>query len=141
VIDGDRHAALWHAVAEFPSPREHPQGIVCRAGGPIARWAEFASAAESAGSAGPVEIQAQAGVGLVYAACAADDGPAMAAALGGAADAAGGYAVVEVAPPELKAGLPLWGAPPGGLELMRRLREKFDPAAIMIPGRLGWGLS
>jgi len=35
----------------------------------------------------------------------------------------------------------LWGAPPGGLDLMRRLREKFDPEAIMIPGRLGWGLS
>jgi FAD/FMN-containing dehydrogenase len=49
--------------------------------------------------------------------------------------------VVEVAPPQLKASLPLWGAPPGGLEQMRRLREKFDPEAIMIPGRLGWGLS
>jgi len=78
---------------------------------------------------------------LVYAACAADDGPAMAAALGAAAEAAGGYAVVEVAPTALKGDLPLWGAPPGGLDLMRRLREKFDPEAIMIPGRLGWGLS
>ncbi len=141
VVDGVWHAALWPAVAEFPSPQEQPGRIVCRAGGPIARWAEFAAAAESACTAGPMEIQAHAGVGLVYAACAPDDGPAMAAALGTAADAAGGYAVVEVAPPELKARLPLWGAPPGGLELMRRLRAKFDPEAIMIPGRLGWGLS
>ena len=65
----------------------------------------------------------------------------MVAALGTAADAAGGYAVVEVAPLPLKTGLSLWGAPPEGLELMRRLREKFDPQRIMIPGRLGWGLS
>ena len=141
VIDGVWHAALWPVIAEFPSPGEHPQGIVCRAGGPIAQWADFAAAAESACTAGPVEIQAHAGVGLVYAACAADDGPAMAAALGAAAGAAGGYAVVEVAPTALKGDLPLWGAPPGGLDLMRRLREKFDPEAIMIPGRLGWGLS
>jgi glycolate oxidase FAD binding subunit len=141
VLDGVRHAALWPAVAEFPSPREHPQEIVCRAGGPIAGWADLAAAAQSACTAGPVEILAHAGVGLMYAACAPDDGPAMAAALATAAEAAGGYAVVEVAPPELKARLPLWGAPPGGLELMRRLRQKFDPEAIMVPGRLGWGLS
>ena len=141
VIDGIWHAAIWPAIAEFPSPREHPQGVVCRAGGPIGRWAEFAAAAESACTAGPVEIEAHSGVGLVYAACTADDGPAMVAALGAAAETAGGYAVVEVAPAALKARLPLWGAPPGGLDLMRRLREKFDPEAIMIPGRLGWGLS
>jgi glycolate oxidase FAD binding subunit len=49
--------------------------------------------------------------------------------------------VVEAAPPALKALLPLWGQPPGGLELMRRLRDKFDPQRIMVPGRLGWGLS
>jgi FAD/FMN-containing dehydrogenase len=49
--------------------------------------------------------------------------------------------VVEAAPPALKPQLPLWGEPPGGLGLMRRLREQFDPRGIMVPGRLGWGLS
>jgi glycolate oxidase FAD binding subunit len=88
-----------------------------------------------------VEILAHAGVGLLYAAGAAADGPAVVASVGTAASAAGGYAVVEAAPPALKALLPLWGQPPGGLELMRRLRDKFDPQRIMVPGRLGWGLS
>jgi glycolate oxidase FAD binding subunit len=141
VVDGEVHAALWRAVAEFPSPAVHPGRVICRAGGPIARWADLARAAEEPGTpAGPVEILAHAGVGLVYAACAPEAGSSVVKSVGAAASA-GGYAVVEAAPPALKAQLPLWGAPPGGLELMRRLREKFDPRGIMVPGRLGWGLS
>ena len=142
VLDGASHAALWRAVAEFPSPDAHPAGVIFRAGGPIARWADLASGAQEAGAAaGPVGVLAHAGTGVLYAACAAADGPSVAASLGAAASAAGGYAVVEAAPPALKPHLPLWGPPPGGLELMRRLREKFDPRGIMVPGRLGWGLS
>ena len=142
VLVGTVHAALWQAVAEFPSPQLHPGGVVCRAGGPIARWADLARAVEETKTpAAPSEILAHAGVGLVYAAGAAEDGAAIATSVGAAAAAAGGYAVVEAAPPALKARLPLWGEPPGGLELMRRLREKFDPRGIMVPGRLGWGLS
>jgi len=80
-------------------------------------------------------------VGLVYAACDAEAGAVVAASVGSAAAAAGGYAVVEAAPPALKPSLPLWGEAPGGLDLMRRLREQFDPRGIMVPGRLGWGLS
>ena len=62
-------------------------------------------------------------------------------ALGRAARDAKGYTVMETAPPALKAGLPVWGSEPGGLELMRRLRAAYDPRGIMVPGRLGWGLS
>jgi glycolate oxidase FAD binding subunit len=142
VLNGAAHAALWRAVAEFPSPDVHPGRVIGRAGGPIARWAELARAAEETPTlAGPVEILAHAGVGLVYTACAAEDGSSVVRSVGAAASAAGGYAVVEAAPPALKARLPLWGDPPGGLELMRRLRQKFDPQGIMVPGRLGWGLS
>jgi len=141
VLDGAAHTALWQAVAEFPSPERHPGGVICRAGGPIARWADLSRAVEEARTAGPVEVLAHAGVGILYVACETPDGPAVTAALGVAAAAAGGYAVVEAAPAALKPRLPLWGEPPGGLELMRRLREKFDPRGIMVPGRLGWGLS
>jgi len=141
VLEGAPHAAVWRAVAEFPSPGTHPGGVVCRAGGPIARWVEVAGAVEGAGLGTPAEILANAGTGLVYAACAAGDGAALATALGRAAAEIGGYAVVEAAPPALKSRLPLWGEAPGGLHLMRRLREQFDPRGIMVPGRLGWGLS
>ncbi|HLJ60013.1 MAG TPA: FAD-binding oxidoreductase [bacterium] len=142
ILEGDAHRGLWDAVAEFPSPDTHPGGVVCRAGGPIARWSDLARALEPLGDDGrAAEIVAHAGVGLLYAAAAADAGTALVEALGRAAGAAGGYAVVETAPPALKPRLPVWGAEPGGIALMRRLRAAYDPRGIMVPGRLGWGLS
>jgi glycolate oxidase FAD binding subunit len=142
LLEGPAHEALWDALAEFPSPDAHPGGVVCRAGGPIARWIEFVHALDAAGPgiAGEVEVLAHAGSGLLYAACAPGDAVAMTEALGRTAGEIGGYAVVEAAPPALKARLPVWGAPPEGLELMRRLRRAYDPRGIMVPGRLGWGL-
>ncbi len=64
-------------------------------------------------------------------------------ALGRGADETGGYIAVEVAPPAVKRTLASWGAPPGAgaLELMHRLRRAYDPRGVMVPGRLGWGLS
>ena len=142
VLEGAAHEALWRAVSEFPSPAAHPGGVIGRAGGPIARWIDLVRALEAGqGSAGTVEVLAHAGSGLLYAACAADGGAAVAGVLGRAAEEAGGYAAVEAAPPALKARLSIWGTPPGGLELMRRLRRAYDPRGIMVPGRLGWGLS
>lgn len=144
IIGGTAHTALWNAVAEFPSPAAHPGSVVCRAGGPIARWIDLVHALDTARPAdGPVEVLAHAGSGLLYAACPAGGGGAMAAALGRGAEETGGYTALEVAPPPVKETLSLWGAPPGAgaLELMRRLRKAYDPRGIMVPGRLGWGLS
>jgi glycolate oxidase FAD binding subunit len=30
---------------------------------------------------------------------------------------------------------PRWGAPPQGLDVMRRIREEFDPLRLLNPGR------
>jgi glycolate oxidase FAD binding subunit len=141
VLEGEPHRALWAAVAEFPSPATHPGAVVCRAGGPIARWPGFARAAASAPGGDAAPVLAHAGVGIVYATAPVPAAGALVEALGQAARGAGGYAVVEAAPAALKASLPIWGAEPGGLELMRRLRAAYDPRGIMVPGRLGWGLS
>jgi len=46
-----------------------------------------------------------------------------------------GNAVLEAGPPELKAELDVFGEIPGGYELMRRIKEKMDPAGIFSPGR------
>jgi glycolate oxidase FAD binding subunit len=143
IVAGTAHTALWKAIAEFPSPATQPGRVVCRAGGPIARWIDLVHALDASRTGGPIEVLAHAGSGLLYAACGAEDGPAMAQTLERGAARTSGYTAVEVAPSAIKGTLSLWGAPPGdgALTLMRRLRAAYDPRGIMVPGRLGWGLS
>lgn len=45
------------------------------------------------------------------------------------------HLVVIGARPELVAALPVWGAPPANLELMRRIKQEFDPENLLNPGR------
>mgnify|MGYP005845207261 FL=1 len=44
---------------------------------------------------------------------------------------AGGYAVVEYSPVRIER----WGPPPPTIDLMRALRQRWDPAGILNPGR------
>ena len=48
-----------------------------------------------------------------------------------------GTVVVEVCPPEVKAGIDVWQGAAGEAELaiMRRIKQNFDPAGILNPGR------
>ena len=48
--------------------------------------------------------------------------------------ASGGYAVVLDGPPEWGGKLERWGYPPPTLELMKRLKSRWDPAGILNPG-------
>jgi glycolate oxidase FAD binding subunit len=50
-----------------------------------------------------------------------------------------GQVVVVEAPPEAKTGVDVWG-PVGGLDVMRRVKEQFDPERRMSPGRFVGGL-
>jgi glycolate oxidase FAD binding subunit len=61
------------------------------------------------------------------------------AALRGLASAHGGGAVLRCAPPEVKAGLDVWGPVPA-LALMRRLKDEFDPEHRLAPGRFVGGI-
>lgn len=47
----------------------------------------------------------------------------------------GGAAVVEVCAPSVKARLDVWGAEPGSMEIMRRIKEQFDPQRLLNRGR------
>jgi glycolate oxidase FAD binding subunit len=55
-------------------------------------------------------------------------------------EARGGSFVVERASAAVKAALDVWGHVGPGLPLMRRLKEAFDPAGILAPGRFVGGL-
>lgn len=56
------------------------------------------------------------------------------------AAAAGGSAMVERCPPAVKRNIDVWGDTPQGIEIMRRIKEKFDPSGILNPGRFVGGI-
>lgn len=66
-----------------------------------------------------------------------DDGLVLQAILKirGIAREAGGNAMVEYCPLSLKKQIDVWGDQPGGMEIMHRIKQKFDPLGIMNPGR------
>jgi glycolate oxidase FAD binding subunit len=51
-----------------------------------------------------------------------------------------GGLVLSAAPAELRAGAEVWGPPPGGIEVMRRLKRELDPEARLAPGRFVGGI-
>jgi glycolate oxidase FAD binding subunit len=52
-----------------------------------------------------------------------------------AAEAEGGSLVILAAPPEFKRATGAWGRPPATIDLMRGLKEAFDPRRTLSPGR------
>src|SRR5262249_2782954 len=51
-------------------------------------------------------------------------------------ESGGGSLVVHRAIPEVKEAIDVWGAVGGGVELMRRIKNAFDPDGLLAPGRL-----
>ena len=47
----------------------------------------------------------------------------------------GATAVIQRCPPDVKAGIDVWGDNHPGIEVMRRMKRQYDPNAIMNPGR------
>jgi glycolate oxidase FAD binding subunit len=84
-------------------------------------------------------VRGSAGTGVLYAALPADDAAAGLAALRTAAESAGGHAVVLTAPPGIRDSLDLWG-PVAGLDLMRRVKQQFDPEGRFAAGRFAGGI-
>ena len=112
-----------------PPPEPEGRGIV-EAGVPPPRLGDLAARLEDAG----LGYEARMGVGtcLIAVETPEDVGRARAWAL-----ALGGHAQVVDGPDDLRADP--WGPPPPGLELMRRLRDAFDPAGVLNRPMLVWG--
>ena len=87
-------------------------------------------------------VRGSGGVGVFHAALPGTDPPAVAAfvkALRDAASAWQGSVVVLAAPPPVRSEVDSWG-PVSGLGLMRRVKERFDPDALLAPGRFVGGI-
>ena len=106
---------------------------------PLSGVPSLVTAARSAG----VAVRGSAGAGVLHATVPASRPAAevagMVEALRAAAVRAGGHAVVLTAPDEVRRIVDMWG-PVGGLALMRRVKEQFDPERRFAPGRFVGGI-
>ncbi|MBF9128081.1 FAD-binding protein, partial [Plantactinospora sp. S1510] len=106
---------------------------------------DLLAAARSAGERheAPIDVRGSAGTGVLYAGVPAATHPDRVARiveeLRGAAHEAGGHAVVLTAPAPVRERVDLWG-PVEGLDLMRRVKARFDPDARLAPGRFVGGI-
>jgi glycolate oxidase FAD binding subunit len=91
----------------------------------------------------PVAVRGSAGAGVLYGAVAAGTEPETLARTLGRLRATcaryGGSAVVLDAPAGVKRALDTWG-PVSGLDLMRRVKDQFDPDRRLAPGRFVGGI-
>jgi glycolate oxidase FAD binding subunit len=91
----------------------------------------------------PVRVRGSAGTGVLYAGLPASTDPAVVARivdeLRAAADRAGGHAVVLTAPAPVREHVDIWGRV-AGLDLMRRIKQQFDPDGRLAPGRFVGGI-
>ena len=88
-----------------------------------------------------VSVRGSAGVGVFYGAVpgSAADPAATITSLRHVCITAGGSLVVMDAPQSVKTAVDIWG-PVGGLDLMRSVKEQFDPGGRLSPGRFVGGL-
>ena len=85
-------------------------------------------------------VRGSAGVGVVHAAVADPAAvPDALARLRAVAARHGGTVVVVEAPPEVQQAVDVWGPVPG-LDLMRRVKDQFDPDHRLAPGRFVGGI-
>jgi glycolate oxidase FAD binding subunit len=84
-------------------------------------------------------VRGSAGAGVLYAALPASGAEAALGRLRGTCAAHGGSAVVVEAPPELERSLDVWGPVPA-IDLMRRVKDQFDPDHRLAPGRFVGGI-
>jgi glycolate oxidase FAD binding subunit len=99
------------------------------------------SAAAEAGLA--LDLRGSGGAGVLYGALPADAGPSAVGSVVGRlraeCSALGGALVVLDAPAEVKAAVDTWGPVPA-LDLMRRVKDQFDPERRLAPGRFVGGI-
>jgi glycolate dehydrogenase FAD-binding subunit len=91
----------------------------------------------------PVRVFCSPAAGVLHAAIPADAGMERVTAIVDTARAVaishGGYCLVLAAPPHIRDQLDLWG-PVDGVELMRSLKQQFDPDGRLAPGRYVGGI-
>ncbi len=124
---------VWESVGRLSSTTDTV--LSCKATALPTRMPSLIDALEAVG--GPPRILGLPTIGVLYASWTdLDDAEETVRRLRAAASAVGGTLVIERCPPDLKRRLDVFGDVPGpSFDLMRRIKQQFDPKGILSPGR------
>ncbi|MCZ6751294.1 MAG: FAD-binding oxidoreductase [Acidobacteria bacterium] len=153
-LTGDAEQNLWKKIQELTPAvlRAHPEAAVVKASVLLSRIGDLLEQARQAASRNGLTLAtlARAGTGVVYCyllpqpktngVSQAERTAKACEALLSETDRLGGRAVVEWAPPAAKEMTNLWGPLRDDFPVMQRLKEQFDPQAILNPGRFYGGI-
>ncbi len=136
----------WSRITEFPDwlSERFPQMVVLKVSLPIASSEEFLDSAAQETANHRAAYFAQTGDGIIHL-CLLDEIPmseiaALVEKLRRLADNAGGALVIERGPAVLKERVDVWGETGDDFEVMRKLKEAWDPKGVLSPGRFVGGL-
>ena len=141
IIEGESLHHLQEAVQEFSADKRNTERVVAKLNLKRTDLAEFAAQIVETNWASDVQMMALLGSGVLYVIIpvAPDtDYQSLANALTQLRQTAmskQGNLIIEVAPPELKRHIDVWGSAEGTLSLMKQIKAKFDPAGLLNPGR------
>ena len=141
IAEGESLQHLQGAVQEFSEDNKNTEIIVAKLNLKRTDVAEFAAQIVKANWACDVQMMALLGSGVLYGTLPVTsdtDYQSLANALTQLRQTAmsrQGNLIIEVAPPELKRHIDVWGSVEGTLSLMKQIKAKFDPAGLLNPGR------
>ncbi len=142
LLPGAAMAPAWETLDDFPATADlAPTAAVIKVSALPSEIGTVVEAARSLGGEHGLRLSwlADAVTGLVWLRVVDDEAAAhFATALIGLQDALARRwrnAIVLGCAPDLRERLPLWGADPQGVELLRAIKRRFDPQGILNPGR------
>ena len=150
VLSEERHRSFWLAVSDLGAAGDRPFAIDAKLNYPISEWKKIVHAVEDICSKATLShaFQVRAGNGICMLYLTPDAGHSTGAeravesldALLGQCREVGGNLVIRRAPPGMKSRLTMWGEPGPHFVVMKRIKDRMDPARIMSPGRFVGGL-
>lgn len=141
VIEDESQQHLQEAVQEFPADNRNTEIVTVKLNLKRTDIAGIASQIVDADWARNVQIMALLGSGVLYftiPVVSDTDLQTLADALTQLRQsvmAVQGNLIIEIAPPELKRRIDVWGSVEGTLRLMKQIKAKFDPEGLLNPGR------
>lgn len=145
---GPEAVSLVEALTDLPSDTVNPPTVCVQINAPPSALDNLMGFTDTKlGDALPPGIVADVGFGggrLLWWDDFADADPVQIAAdlrkIQAAAIALGGDAIAERCPAPVKGHIDVWGEQPSGMNIMRRIKQQFDPENVLNPGRFIGGL-